>query len=104
MSKAPRRRLAPRAPSAQDLEHRTTPGSYLRQEDGSFVRTDEATAPAEASAPAIPADSAQAMADALVEIGAEVPPHIQDALDAGEPAEPETLAEGAAGGPAAISE
>lgn len=93
MSKAPRRRQPAAPVDTQDLEHRSTPGSYLRQEDGSYVRTDEATAPATATTPAIPTGSAQAMADALAEVGADVPAHIQDA--AGDTAEPETLVEGA---------
>ncbi len=95
MSRKPRRG----EPAAETNEtavdpRRETTGSYERQGDGSFVRTDEPQKHEPSATPAIPIESARATATALIDAGAEVPPHIQALLDAEDRAD-EPAAEGA---------
>lgn len=68
------------------------PGSYVRETNGSLTRTDTpqeaATANEAAPAPVLPEASRQAIADALLAAGAEVPAHLAGGA---EPIAPEDL-------------
>lgn len=99
MSRAPR----PTPPASTPVDPRENPGSYIRQTDGTFVQAAAATiipdgANAAAPAPVLPAESAAATAQALADLGHEIPPAIEAAL-AEPPAAPtpETPASGSAG-------
>ncbi|MFN3582615.1 hypothetical protein [Phenylobacterium sp.] len=77
-----RTRRSPAPAEAQPDPRRETPGSYHVQDDGSVARTDEPQRPAAYTPPAAPLESARAIAAALTAAGADVPPHIQAAIDA----------------------
>lgn len=79
MSKSPRQTMA--APSTVDP--REAPGSYIKTKDGYALAEPVTTPPAGASdaapAPVIPAESAQAIAEALTDLGHDVPAFLEPA-------------------------
>lgn len=85
MSKTPRQAPAPAQP---DVDPREAPGSYLKTEDG-FTQAQPVTQPAAggaseaAPAPAIPIDSATAIAMALAAVGHEAPTYLGVDLSSG---------------------
>lgn len=88
MTKPNRRRSqgAALTPADQAVDPRDAPGSYLKNGDGTFTRTDEAPGEQAATAVAIPAGSAQAMLDAFADLGVEAPEHL--VVAAGAPVAP----------------
>lgn len=89
MKNPTRRAAATPTPATEPEERRLTleetrlePGSYKRQDDGSYLRVDEATQPGEVEGPRLPAKSARAIAEALAELGHDAPPYIEAAVPA----------------------
>lgn len=75
MTKLSRRRRA-NTPADMPVDPRAAPGSYLKNEDGTFTRTDDAPGDQAVTAVGIPAGSAQAMIDAFAELGVDAPDHL----------------------------
>lgn len=86
MTKLSRRRRA-NTPADMPVDPRAAPGSYLKNQDGTFTRTDDAPGDQEVTAVGIPAGSAQAMIDAFAELGVDAPAHLVAAA-AGQAAAP----------------
>lgn len=81
--KNPRKTGAP--VSTEAVDPRENPGSYTKHADGTFTRNDplvEAPTGASEAAPAprLPEGGAQAIADALADLGHECPPALVDQL------------------------
>jgi hypothetical protein len=80
----------PRAPATDPtvvVDPRGNPGSYTKELDGTFTQNDQPVAelvgaPESAPAPVLPAESAQAIADALADLGHDLPPAIADQVAA----------------------